>query len=89
MAFDIRKRDPRATTAVFPRAANEIDIADWERRMRASEHIPMLSQKPTVEGEQIEQITKPGRKPQNALPLSLPVRTRGNVEFGPRRGQPA
>ena len=94
MAFDERlmKRDPRAVRAVHPRATNQLDIAEWERQAMASEHIPMGSQKPVVEGKQLQSQMKPGRKRQDEidLQLSLPqVRAKRGQGFGQGQRQPA
>ena len=87
MAFDERlmKRDPRAVRAVHPRATNQLDIAEWERQAMASEHIPMGSQKPVVEGKQLQSQMKPGRKHQDEGNLQFPMRkmrTKRGQNFG-------
>ena len=41
-----QERDPRAVRAVRPGTVNSLDIEEWNRRMLASEHLPIESTRP-------------------------------------------
>lgn len=39
-------RDPRSVRAVRPGLASEFDIDEWDRKRRASEHLPIMAPRP-------------------------------------------